>query len=483
MAWSSLGAFGWRALTALSSVLVARILTPAGFGELGVVRATANLFTVYAGFRMGTTATKHLAEYKDSDPGRAGRILRMALVMSAIFCAITGGVLVLGGGWIAESQLNNPDLSMAVRISGLFLFFQAYSSVRETILIGVEDFKAYARVNVVKGLLTALLIVPGAWFWGVTGATAGLALSAFLTYLVLQYYIRRALAAYGVDENQPFSAWKAELPLLWTFALPGILVGVVSATTLWWGRTVLADEPQGYIQLGLFEAANQWRTMILFLPAILARVAMPVLSETYGRPDKQDFNAAVVLQFRAMLLITLPLTVLVIAAAELLMVVFGEAYANSGPILPLLMVSVFAFALNQALRKVQDGTGKIWENLAMQVAWAVAFVVVLLVPEGPVDAVRLGWAFLASEVVMALLQFLYVEIMLARGTLLKMLPDVFISAVAIAIAIYANASGLPLWERVLLSALALAISVIPAALVGQGFIRRQLAKRRKQARP
>lgn len=478
-AWSSLGAFGWRALTAVSSVLVARILGPAGFGELGVVRATANLFTVYAGFRMGTTATKHLAEYKDSDPSRAGRILRMALVMSAVFCLITGGVLVLGGGWIAESQLNNPDLALAVRISGLFLFFQAYSSVRETILIGVEDFKAYARVNVVKGLLTALLIIPGAYFWGVTGATAGLALSAFLTYLVLQHYIRRALAAFAIDENQPFSAWKAELPLLWTFALPGILVGVVSATTLWWGRTVLADDPDGYIQLGLFEAANQWRTMILFLPAILARVAMPVLSETFGRPDKGDFLAAVVLQFKAMLLITLPLTVVVIAFAHWLMLVFGEEYAGSGPILPLLMVSVFAFSLNQALRKVQDGTGKIWENLAMQVAWAIAFVVVLLVPEGPVDAVRLAWAFLASEVVMALLQFLYVEMALARGTTRRVLLDMVLSVLAITVAIYANMSGLGWIEALLLSALALFISLIPAALVGQGFVRRQLAKRRK----
>ncbi|MCB2067838.1 MAG: oligosaccharide flippase family protein [Erythrobacter sp.] len=481
LAWSSIGAFGWRALTAISSVMVARFLTPAGFGELGVVRSTANLFTVYAGFRLGTTATKHLAEYKDTEPERAGRILRMALVMSAVFCALTAAVLILGGGWLAVHQLNNPDIAWPLRISGVFLFFQAYSSVRETILIGVEDFKAFARVNVVKGALTALLTVPGAWFWGVIGASAGLALSAFLTYLVLQFYVKRALDAYAIDENQPFSAWKSELPLLWTFALPGILVGVVSATTLWWGRTVLTGTPDGYVQLGLFEAANQWRTMILFLPAILARVSMPVLSETFGRPDKEDFRAAVVLQFRAMLLITLPLTVVVIAAADLLMIVFGRAYADSGMILPLLMVSVFAFALNQALRKVQDGTGKIWENFAMQVAWAVAFVVVLLVPAGPVDAVRLAWAFLASELVMALLQFIYVEVSLARGTLVKMLPDVAVSAVAIAVAVYANSSHLGLWQHVLLSFVALAISIVPAALIGQGFIRAQLARRRKRA--
>jgi len=466
-AWSSLGAVGWRALTAISSVLVARILGPAGFGELGIVRSTANLFTVYAGFRLGTTANKYLAEYRESDPGKAARVLRMSLVMSAVFCALAASVLLFGGGWIAENQLANPELDLALRLAGVFLFFQAYTTVRETILIGTENFKAFAKVNMVKGVLTAALIIPGAWFYGVNGAVGGLALAALGSYLVLQYYVRQALANFDIDEKQPLSAWKAELPVLWHYALPGLVVGGISAAMLWWGRTVLADTDGGYVQLGLFEAANQWRTMILFLPAILSRVAMPVLAETYGRDREGDFGKAVVLQFRAILLLSLPLTVVVMVASEWLMVIFGEAYSGSGPILPLLMISVFLFALNQALRRVQDGSGKRWQNAALQVLWAIAFAVTLLGQGGPVDAVVLAQAFVASEAVMFVAQLIYIELAVARGTLRGIGGDLLAALLAMGAAVWTQYSGdIATLGGFGLVFAALLLSAIPAISVG-----------------
>lgn len=476
--WGTAGAFVWRGLTALSSVLVARFLTPAGFGELGIVRATANLFTVYAGFRLGTTATKHLAEFKESDPDRAGRILRMTLRMSAVFCGVTAAILIFGGGLIATNWLDNPDLDLPLRIAGAFLFFQSYSSMRETVLIGTENFRDYAKVQAVKGATTALLIVPGAWFYGVAGATAGLALAAFISYLVLQIYVKRALAKVAVNEDVPYREWKGELPLLWSFALPGLFVGIISATVLWWGRAVLAGEADGYTQLGLFEAGNQWRTMVLFLPEILSRVAMPILAETYGKADKDNFLEATAMQYRAILIVSLPLSVVVIAFADYLMMIFGSAYANSGAILPLLMASVFLYALNQALRKVQDGSGKRWQNFALQVLWAVGFAAALLLPAGPVDAERLAWAFLASEAVMYLGQLLYVEFGIAHGTIRRIVLDTLLAAVAIGLAITAQAGVLTGWQPLALGALALVLSGIPALWLGSNFARNYLRRRR-----
>ncbi|WAT17574.1 oligosaccharide flippase family protein [Aurantiacibacter sp. MUD11] len=477
-AWSTLGAIGWKGLTAASSILVARILGPAGFGELGIVRATANLFTVYAGFRLGTTATKHLAEFKESDPDRAGRILRMSLVMSAVFCGITAAILVLGGPFIAARWLDNAGLALPLQIAGAFLFFQAYSSMRETVLIGTENFKAFARVQTVKGLTTALLIVPGAYFYGVAGAVAGLALAAFLSFLVLRVYIRRALAEVEVNEQVPYAVWKGELPLLWTFALPGLFVGIVTAAVLWWGRTVLAGTEDGYVQLGLFEAGNQWRTLVLFMPEILSRVAMPILAETYGKADKDNFLEATAMQYRAILIVSLPLSVVVIAFADYLMMIFGDAFANSGAILPLLMASVFIYALNQALRKVQDGSGKRWQNFALQVVWAIGFVAALLLPTGPVDAERLAWAFLASEAVMYFGQLLYVEFGIARGTIRRIAASTLLAALAIGLAITAQAGVLTGWQPLALGALALVLSGLPGLWLGGNFALKLLRRRR-----
>lgn len=471
--WGAMAAFGWRALTAASSIIVARILGPTGFGELGILRSTANLFVIYAGFRLGTTATKHLAEFRESNPGRAGRILRMALAISAVFCALSAAILILGSGYIARTMLNNPDLALGLQIAGIFLFFQAYSSVRESILIGTENFKFFARINLIKGGLTATLIVPGAWFWGATGAIAALAFAAFLSYLALQHYVGKALRDFEISEKVPFRVWKVELPLLWTFALPGLLAGAIAVTTLWWGRVVLTGTENGYAELGLFEAANQWRTMILFVPGILTQISLPILAETFGRDRESDFLQAVAFQFRAILLITLPLTVVVICFSEWLMLIFGEAYTASGPILPLLMGSVFLFALNQALRKVQHGAGRLWQNFQIQVAWALVFAVIVLGSGADFNAVSLAWAFFSAEIVMMVVQLLYVEIVLARGILLKVASELAVSTGAIGLAIASLAyfeTGSHFQQLLLVAAFGL--SLVPSISVGYRYLRR-----------
>ncbi|RIV85883.1 oligosaccharide flippase family protein [Aurantiacibacter zhengii] len=462
-AWSALGSFGWRALTAVSSVLVARILGPTAFGELGIVRSTANLFTVYAGFRLGTTASKHLAEYREKDPPKAGRILKMTLRLSAIFCATVALILIASSGYIARTTLNNADLAWPLRIAGVFLFFQAYMTVRESVLVGTEHFREFAQVNVAKGVLTAALIVPGAYFYGVTGAVAALALASFLSYLLLQYYIRRALGEFGVEQNVPFREWKAELPLLWNFALPGLLAGAVGALMPWYGRTVIAGIENGYVELGLFEAANQWRTMILFMPAILTRVAMPVLAETFGRSADDEFREAVVLQFQAILLLTLPLTVAAIAASDMLMLVFGGAYSEASSLLPILMLSVFLFALNQALRRVHDGSGYRWQYLVVQVLWAFAFLAVLWLTVADYGALSLALAILAAEFAMFLIQIGYVEFRIAPGSIRQVASNAIIAVTALALVICGQAHVFKLpeanWAIVGISVL---ISVVPA---------------------
>src|SRR4051812_16973696 len=76
--WSLAGSIVSRGLGLVSVFLVGRLLGREGFGELGIVQNTIGMFGNLAGFGMGLTANKHVAEFKLSDPGRAGRILALA---------------------------------------------------------------------------------------------------------------------------------------------------------------------------------------------------------------------------------------------------------------------------------------------------------------------------------------------------------------------------------------------------------------------
>ncbi|NOZ40854.1 MAG: oligosaccharide flippase family protein [Planctomycetes bacterium] len=69
------GAVISRGLMLVASILVARMLGKTVYGELGMIRSTVGMFGVFAGFGLGLTATKHVAEFRESDPERAGRIV------------------------------------------------------------------------------------------------------------------------------------------------------------------------------------------------------------------------------------------------------------------------------------------------------------------------------------------------------------------------------------------------------------------------
>jgi O-antigen/teichoic acid export membrane protein len=73
--WSMAGAMISRGLMLVATVAVARLLGKTGYGELGMIQSTVGMFGVFAGFGLGLTATKHVAELRQSDPIRAGRIL------------------------------------------------------------------------------------------------------------------------------------------------------------------------------------------------------------------------------------------------------------------------------------------------------------------------------------------------------------------------------------------------------------------------
>ena len=98
--WTLFGQVTARTLGLLSSIFVARLLGKNGFGELGIVQSTANMFQVLAGTAIGLTATKHVAEFRNSDPKRAGRIIALSNVTSVIVGAVLALALsFLLRGW------------------------------------------------------------------------------------------------------------------------------------------------------------------------------------------------------------------------------------------------------------------------------------------------------------------------------------------------------------------------------------------------
>ena len=109
------------------------------FRELGIIQNTIGMFGTLAGFGMGLTANKHVAEFKRTDPARAGRIIALASATGWITSGLMALVLLFFCPWLAANTLAAPQLSGLLQVGALLLFLSGINGAQAGALSGLRD--------------------------------------------------------------------------------------------------------------------------------------------------------------------------------------------------------------------------------------------------------------------------------------------------------------------------------------------------------
>lgn len=405
--WSVCGAVISRGLMLAASILVARILGREVYGEYGILRSTVNMFLVFAGFSLGMTATKHVAELRTSDPMRAGRII----AISGLFAMVTGTFVSLSlyifAPWVAANTINAPHLADDLQIGSLILFFNALNGAQTGALAGFEAFKTIAIVNLGVGLLSFPLLVGGAYYGGLSGAVWALAGNVSINWIINHLSLRRCAASHQI----PFSlkGCIAEWPLLLKFSLPAALGGVMVSPIVWVCNTMLVNQPGGYGQMALIDAANQWQSVILFVPSLVGQIILPILSNLNGEYNKDRYRAAlkynVLLNGGLVLFFALPVAIF----SPLLMRIYGLQFEPGYLALTLLSFSTILIALNNVVGQAIASKGQMWIGFLFNLMWAAVLLILsrFFVSNG-YGATGLAAAYLISYLAHSIWQSTYV---------------------------------------------------------------------------
>jgi len=290
--WVTAGTVISRGLMLAASVLVARMLGKTGYGEYGMIQSTVHMFLIFAGFGLGLTATKHVAEFRQSDPARAGRIISLSWLVAAV----TGGLMAIGlfifAPWLAAHTINAPHLAGVLRIGALMLFINALNGAQMGALSGFEAFKTIACVNLFVGLLSFPILIGGAYFGGVTGAVWALAINLGINWLLHHLALRKEVRRHHVPLT--FRDCGRELSILWRFSLPAVLAGVMVEPVRWVCNALLVNQPDGYTEMGIFSAALVFQHTLLFASGMLNAPLLSMVSNA-GANVSQRLGAVNVL--------------------------------------------------------------------------------------------------------------------------------------------------------------------------------------------
>ena len=370
--WSLSGTVFSRGLTLCATILVARILGKTGYGELGIIQSTVAMFGVFAGFGLGMTATKHVAEFHRSDPDRAGRVMGI----SALFAVVTGGAmaatLLFFAPWLAENTLNAAHLAGVLRIGALILFINALNGAQTGALAGFEAFKTIAKVNIWVGLASFPILLCGAVLGGLRGAVWALAINLILNWVLNHVALRREAHLHQV----PFSikGCACEWPVLWRYSLPAAMASSMVGPVNWFCSAMLVNQPNGYEEMGIFNAANQWFAMLMFLPGLLGSVVLPLLANQIGKNENMQSKRTLILAMKANFFIVMPLVLIVGAMSPFIMALYGEGFITGWSTLVVVLITAGILSIQTPVGQIIAASGRMWIGFFMNLGWALVFV-------------------------------------------------------------------------------------------------------------
>jgi O-antigen/teichoic acid export membrane protein len=417
--WSLLGMGAAQGLAVLASIVTARLLGKVTFGELGMITGTVGSFGLLAGLGLGLTATRFVAERRASDPTRAGHILGLVVQVATISGAAVALILFAIAPWLAARTLNAPQLTDELRVGCILLFLNTLDGVQTGALAGLEAFKAATRVAVIRGLLTFPVLIAGVWFFGLMGAVVGTVTVGAAGWWLSQKALHTECAKARVPIS--YGGSRADLPILWTFSLPALLSALVVAPVMWLANAVLANQPDGYGELGLFNAANQWRMALLLLPSVLIRVALPLMASSVHPERSEEFGKTLLLTQSLTVTVVLPAGALLMFMADFIMGMYGREFVHGAPVLIGVICSIMISSIGSAAGAAIEARGKMWRGLALNLSWGVVLIAIVWLTAAEYGARALAFGSAVAYMVLSLWGFLYVREELPAG----MLPRLF----------------------------------------------------------
>ena len=408
--WSFSGTAMGKLCLLVAGILCAHLLKQEVFGQLGMIRSTLNIFIVFGASGIGVTATKLISTYRTNDIPRLLRMTRLTFRLAWVMALVLMVFCFVLARPIARHILHAEHLTFELQIASLLLLFSILYGVQNGVLTGLEQFKIMARNTFIGSFLEAVLMVAGAYFWGLTGAIVGLGIGLGALFWVNRLSIRKHYAQYVVGEMQSIRT-PNDWSMLLNDCIPATLSALMVTPTFWGIRTILLQH-DGYNSLALFEAADQWKVMMLFIPTAISQMVLPILTSI--RQQRQQFRHVLLANIALIVGISSMITLLVLLLGGPIMQLYGKGFSDKMPLVYLALSNIFS-AYSNIIEMSIYSKNKMWQAFVINLFWAIVLLISAygLVERG-LNATGIALAVLIAYGLKSILATLYLTLFLKR---------------------------------------------------------------------
>lgn len=397
----------------ISGLCLAKVMGAAKYGQFSVIQSALAMFVLFTGPSLGAMSTKYVAELGVVNPRKAAAILKLSTFSAAFLSILASLLMILVAPYLSVSLLKAPELKMDFMVSAITLLFSGVSSVQIGALYGFEAFREIAILNILRGILTLILVSLGGYYYGVHGAIIGVGLAMMAVCVQGSYYVR------GCNEVKKFPSptYKEmfqEKGLLLSFSLPNWVYAIVASGVNLVTYMIVSRSLEGFREMGVFNAANQFFLILNFVPTIIAQVAFPVLSSITLESDFGRMRKGYYLHLMSTLGVILFSLCVLIPISRNLMSSLGGDFGGHTLILVMTLITSLFYAASNVAWQAMLILGKAWATVAFVALYASVYIGVFYVSSSVPGAYSLAVGRLVAYVAYATMALVYVEI-LFRG--------------------------------------------------------------------
>lgn len=417
--WSAVDAFLGQGVTFVVGIVLARMLTPAEYGLIGIVL----IFTIILSGVVDSGFSNALIRKKDTtnDDYNTMFITNMAMSIVMFFLLFVSAPLI-------ARFFGLDELVNLCRVMGLILILQALSITQATILTKLVDFKTKTKASLISALASGVIGIGMAYEGFGVWALVGQQISKTAIYTIALWVLVKWWPILSFNKESFHYMWAFG----WKIMLSGLLNNI-------WNQLyqVVVGKCYSPETLGQYSRAKEYAGLLSSnFTAILQRVTYPVLA------DVQDDRDRMVAAYRKVIKVSMYITavsmVFMAAISEpLLYCMIGPQWAEATKYLPLICLSLSLYPLHAINLNMLQILGRSDVFLFIEVVKKIISIIPLLLGVF-VGIMWMLWGTLIAGVISFFINSYYTGNRLNYTSLMQLqdvAPSYFLSSI-VALAVY-----------------------------------------------
>ncbi len=366
-------------LLAVGSILVARFLSPEGYGLYSLVIVAPSILSSLIALGMDSAVINFIAKYNSKGKFKQSTsFIKVALTTRLILSFIMWLICFLSSDIVAKYFLNRPEAGFYIKLSSFLIISQGIFNILYNICVGLDKYEIGAAVkifmSIVKSSLAPILIIIGL---GVAGAVSGHVLSfasasilaTSLIFLGPYKRLKSAQASVGEFEN----SFTGILETMISYGLPLYVSSLLLLLADQYRLIVLAYNVSNF-EIGNFQAAGNFLTLLAVISTPIATALFPAFSKLSRESGEVEKAFQYSVKYTGMLIVPAAFLTMIMSR-NFIEIVYGHRYSLAPTFLSLYSILYICSAFGSiVLDNFFNGLGETRINLKATIVYIISFI-------------------------------------------------------------------------------------------------------------